>query len=339
MSPTIFINYRREDASGYAGRLADSLRAELGEGAAILRDVDGMIAPGEDFKQAIDRALDEADVLLAVIGRRWLAARDADGTPRLEQAGDIVRLELLDALDRGLAVIPVLVEHAEMPGEASLPDALRPLALRNAFEVSDTRWASDCERLAEIIRRHAGAAEPATAAALPAPPTALLGRERELDAVARALADGVRLMTLTGPGGIGKTRVAIAAARDAADRFEKLVFCDVSTLEDPDLVPAAIARAAEIEEAPEGRLLNTIARALGTVPTLLVIDNFEHLLAAGPALAELLRLAPALQVLVTSRAALRISGDTSCRSPRWPASDAVRCSPSGRAPVRPGLCD
>jgi predicted ATPase len=335
--PTIFINYRREDASGYAGRLADSLRAALGEEAAILRDVDGMIDPGEDFRRAIARALDEADVLLAVIGRRWLGARDTDGTPRLAQERDLVRLELLDALERGLEVIPVLVEQAEMPDEAALPDALKPLATRNAFELSDGRWATDCERLAEVISSHAGGAARATVRPIPTPPTALLGREDDLDAVAQALERGVRLMTLTGPGGIGKTRVAIEAANRARERFEKLVFCDVATLDDPALVPAAIARAAEIEEAPEDRLLDTIARALGSAPSLLVIDNFEHLVQAGPTVAELLRLAPALQVLVTSRVALRISGDHELPIGPLSGADAMRLFTERARGVRPDL--
>jgi hypothetical protein len=104
-----FISYRREDAAGFAGRLCDSLERLL-PNEPVFRDVDGL-SPGQDFVTAIDTRLRQCRVCLAVIGRDWLNARDADGRRRLDRPDDFVRLELMAALARKeVLIIPVLVE-------------------------------------------------------------------------------------------------------------------------------------------------------------------------------------------------------------------------------------
>jgi predicted ATPase len=123
------------------------------------------------------------------------------------------------------------------------------------------------------------------------------------------LAGGARLVTLTGPGGIGKTRVALAAARASAERFARVFFCDLTTVDDPKLVLPSIARAAAVEQTSEDLAVESVGRALGGVATLLVLDNFEHVLDAAAQISELLSVAPGLRVLTTSRAALRVSGE------------------------------
>ncbi len=160
----IFVSYRRQDSQSAAGRLSDHLRDNL-PGIRIFRDVE-TIDPGVDFVDAIGRALKTCAVLIAVIGPRWLDARDAAGRRRLDDAHDYTRLEIASALGRkDVRVIPVLVEGAEMPSGADLPGDLAPLARRNAIELSDKRWDYDVSQLVATLRPLLGVAEPR-----PAPP-------------------------------------------------------------------------------------------------------------------------------------------------------------------------
>jgi predicted ATPase/DNA-binding XRE family transcriptional regulator len=135
---------------------------------------------------------------------------------------------------------------------------------------------------------------------------AILGRDDEIAAIERRFAAGDRLLTLVGPGGIGKSRLsrAVAAGRKVAGR--RVVVAPLEAITSPDLVLPAIARAA----GPPGRgpkpSFSRIARALGAGNSLLILDNFEHLLDAAPIVAELLDEAPALTILITSREALRV---------------------------------
>ena len=142
---SVFISYRRDDSAGFAGRLADALEASLGEGS-VFRDVDD-IPPGEDFVAAIEQALASSAALLVVIGRHWLDATDAAGRRRLDQPQDFIRLEIQLALQRGVRVIPVLVDRATMPSEDQLPSEIGALARRQAVELDDSRWSADVERL------------------------------------------------------------------------------------------------------------------------------------------------------------------------------------------------
>ena len=145
----IFINYRRDDSAGYAGRLADSLGAWFGP-ERIFRDVSG-IDYGEDFEQAIDDRLDESGAVVVGIGDRWTNATDAAGKRRLDDPFDYVTREISVALKNGVAVVPVLIGNASMPRADELPGELSDLAKRNAITVSDERWNFDVERLAKVL--------------------------------------------------------------------------------------------------------------------------------------------------------------------------------------------
>lgn len=144
MKDRVFISYRRDDAAGYAGRLEEALERRLGRGS-VFRDVLD-IAPGVDFVEAIRERLRGAQTVLVLIGPRWPGG-DAPGARRIDDPQDFVRLEVQVALDSGVRVIPVLLPGARMPAEAELPDALKPLARRNALGLSDTNWGADIERL------------------------------------------------------------------------------------------------------------------------------------------------------------------------------------------------
>lgn len=145
----VFINYRRGDSSGYAGRLYDAL-ADRSPNWQVFMDID-TIEPGTDFVTVIDQALNNCDVVIAVIGDQWIAAADAKGQRRLDDPNDFVRLELAAALERDVRVIPALVQGTEMPSASEFPDVLAPLARRHAHELSDGRWRYDIDRLAQIL--------------------------------------------------------------------------------------------------------------------------------------------------------------------------------------------
>lgn len=151
---SIFVSYRRDDAAGFAGRLEDELERRFGN-IDVFRDVDD-IASGEDFVRRLDHALESCAVFIAVIGRSWLTARNADGGRRLDDANDFVRQEIGAALGRDVRVIPVLVDGARMSAEADLPDDLKSLARRQAHELSDSRWDYDIGRLAASVEETLG---------------------------------------------------------------------------------------------------------------------------------------------------------------------------------------
>ncbi len=154
----IFISYRRQDSQGATGRLADGLEYAFGK-QAIFRDV-LTITPGADFVTAIETALRSCVVLLAIIGPRWLAIQDNDGKRRIDDSKDFTRREVEIALAQGILVIPVLVDGAQMPGEADLPDGLKPLAHRQAHELTDKRWDYDTGQLIEQLAKVDGLPSP-----------------------------------------------------------------------------------------------------------------------------------------------------------------------------------
>jgi predicted ATPase/class 3 adenylate cyclase len=144
---------------------------------------------------------------------------------------------------------------------------------------------------------------------LPPQRTSFVGREREVAEVTSLLAE-TRLLTLTGPGGTGKTRLALKVAADQLDRFpDGVFFADLSPIVDPALVPSVIAQAHLVREEAGRDLLDTLADHLRDRHLLLVLDNSEQVIEAGAAIARLVDLAPRLTVLATSRAPFHVSAE------------------------------
>jgi cyclophilin family peptidyl-prolyl cis-trans isomerase len=146
----IFISYRRADATMYAGRLYESLEKHFSP-SQLFMDI-GKIAPGTDFVADLHEALANCDVLIAVIGSGWLVAVDKVGRRRLDNPDDFVRLELETALQRGITIIPVLVQGTEMPPSEDLPPSVSALTRKQALEISETRWRADVDRLIDALQ-------------------------------------------------------------------------------------------------------------------------------------------------------------------------------------------
>ena len=159
----IFISYRREDCAGHAGRLYDRLVREF-PGAKVFIDVE-RIASGEDFARTIEGMLQDCDVCLAMIGKRWLTAADQYGQRRLDKANDWVRTEVSAALTRNIRVIPLLVDDASLPDAEALPGDLVRLTFLQAHPIAHLTFHQDVDRLIESIHEAMGARKAAQAKA------------------------------------------------------------------------------------------------------------------------------------------------------------------------------
>jgi hypothetical protein len=154
----IFLNYRRDDSSGYALSLYRDLVDHFGADQVFM-DID-TISPGENFVERIEETMSTCDVVVALMGRDWLTAADEKGGRRLDDPKDFVRLELESAVERKVPLVPTLVHGARMPDGDELPESLRPVALRQAIELHDTSWDTDVARLIAVFERLARSAQP-----------------------------------------------------------------------------------------------------------------------------------------------------------------------------------
>ena len=146
---SVFLNYRREDTAGYAGRLYDLLKSRFP--GRVFLDY-GEIAPGSDFVVAIEAAVGRSAVLIALIGKNWLAGG------RLRNPADFLRLEIAAALQRNIPVIPVLVGGASLPDAAELPEDLSALLRRQAIAIGDADWEGGTELLVRALEPYLGRA-------------------------------------------------------------------------------------------------------------------------------------------------------------------------------------
>lgn len=140
----LFIAYRRADAPGHAGRLGERLIKFFGPGQ-VFKDIESL-GPGDDFEDVVREMLQRAFVMVVIIGPGWL-------NDRIQDPNDLHREEISTALQRGIRIIPVLVNGARMPRKEDLPEDIRALATKNAVEVTDTRWDYDTGQVIKEIER------------------------------------------------------------------------------------------------------------------------------------------------------------------------------------------
>jgi predicted ATPase len=310
----MMISYRRDDSAGITGRIFDHLSAHFGPGNVFM-DVDA-IPIGVDFHQHIDATLKAVEFLIVVIGPRWSGER-TDGTHRVDDPADLVRIEIETGLHNGLRIVPVLVDDARMPTSDSLPETLRELASLNATRVEpgvDFR-----NHIARLIRALSATERPTGVTAtltqrtpgnLPQRRTALIGRVTEIEAIESLLGD-TGLVTVTGAGGIGKTSVALQAAAGLRGAYaDGTWFVDLAPLRSEGLVAGEIASTLGVRQSASAPVLESVIDYCKRRELLLVIDNCEHLIAeAAGAIDAILKSCPNVHVIATSREPLDIEDE------------------------------
>jgi predicted ATPase/class 3 adenylate cyclase len=232
---------------------------------------------------------------------------------------DINRAARIAGIAHGGQIIVSDATRALVAG--ALPDGVR---LRDLGEVR-LRDLQAPERLSQVEAEGLPSAFPPPRSVevrldnLPVQLTTFVGREEEL-AEATALLERTRLLTLTGPGGTGKTRLSLAIATTVADRYpDGVYFVALEPVRDAMLVPSRIAAAVGVAEIGSRTVTELLVEWLGDRHVLLVIDNWEQVIEAAPTAAELLRSAPNLTIIATSRAALHVSGEQELPIPGLPA--------------------
>ena len=247
-------------------------------------------------------------------------------------------------------LVAILREQSEPVGALNL-DAPAPLCWaieRCLAKDPDKRYVStrDLARELAAIREHFAdkPAQPAETrpANIPVQRTRFVGREKEVAAAKELLLrPDVRLVTITGPGGIGKTRLAVEVAGGLAEFFPGGAhYIPLSPLSDPGLIASVIVQTLGIRETGNQSPLETLKKSLQDslrAPLLLLLDNFEHLIRAAPIAAELLAIAPHLKILVTSRSALHIYGEHEFPAPPLAMPDARSMPPLGALSRYPAI--
>jgi hypothetical protein len=157
---SIFISYRRIGALVHARALFERLRNEFGPGEVFI-DLEG-IEYGVDFVDILNKQLNGCQVMMAIIDPHWATAADKQGRRRIDREYDYVRTEIVAALARGIRTVPVLIDGAEMPDPADLPEPLRPLTRRNALMLDFNQFDAEIGRLISEIRKILATSAPTT---------------------------------------------------------------------------------------------------------------------------------------------------------------------------------
>ena len=278
--------------------------------------------------------LAQSDVFVGIYWRRYGWVAPGEPVSGLEDeyllSGDRPKLMYVKAADDREPRLDALLARVQADDRA----AYKPF--EDASELADLL----ADDLAVLLTERFAAPGPVPgglrAAHLPVPPTGIVGRDAEVAAVAALLSrDGVHLVSLVGPGGIGKTRLALEVAARAFPG--SAWFVDLAPVGDPALVPGAIAAALGVRPEGSGPVLDLLADRLRDRPVLLLLDNFEQVLPAAADVAALLAACPSVRLLVTSRTALRLRGEHEVPLAPLPVPPAVELLLDRARAVRPGF--
>jgi len=329
--PYIFVSY----GSGDRARVLPIVDALQRAGVRVWVD-QAAIAGGTVYGPEIVAGVRGSAVLALMCSAAALASRN-------------VRQEVLLAWKHGRPYLPLRLEPVAIPEDlqywldgaqwvdvldrpeyAWLPDVLRALGRFGIVAQGPRIWSPSTA----ILTTQAPVQEPAP---LPIPPTALVGRETQVAALGAALAES-RLVTLTGPGGSGKTRLALAVAHQAASgEIEGVRFVSLAPIGDPDLVAATIAEALGAIDPTGRRPVQAIAGHLIDRTTLLVLDNFEQIADAAPVVASILATCPGVRILVTSRGPLHLRGEREFPVPPLELPDPTAAGSGNRVAANPAV--
>src|SRR6516162_9375190 len=262
--------------------------------------------------QAVYRAyLEQSDIFVGIYWQRygWVG-------PGMTISGLEDELRLAAGMPR-LLYVKVPAPGME-PGLSRMLEAIRAegtVAYKRFTDAGELRELIASDLAMMLAERFGGPDRAARWPAIPSPVSVLVGRDADVAEVTRMpTAPGARLVVLTGAGGAGKTRLALAVAERTQEQWaDGAAFVDLSPVTDPRLVPDAIASALGLVGQGREQPLDTLQRRLARRRMLLVLDNFEQVLEAAPVVADLLQSAPGLRVLVTSRVVLRLRGEQEWR--------------------------
>ncbi len=307
----IAISYRRADSAAICRAIFDRLAQHYGSESVFI-DID-KIPFGENFHDYIARTLEKTDVLLVVVGPKWRGPR-GKAPPRILDADDPVRMEVETAAAGGTSILPVLVHNARMPSESELPNSLAWFALLNAAPVDEARdfdkhmaaliKAID-ERTAEGRHSRFGEIAPSN---IPHHLSAFVGRKSELKTL-QSLLRGKRLVSIVGPGGVGKTRLALQLAESVLPQFPGGAwFVPVSETLTTD-VAVAVANAMGLEIVGRDPLQTVLQHVDGQETLLILDDSEQYLEAIAKFAAEVLKVSTLVKLLITSRERLHLRGE------------------------------
>jgi predicted ATPase len=325
MAQDVFISYSSKDTA-----IADAACAALEKNGVSCWIAPRNILPGEEWSEAIIDALNECRVLVLIF------SSNANASPQ-------VLREVERAVSKRIPILPFRVEAVALsktmeyfisvphwldalapplePHLATLTETVRRLLARGALPdaaASSPAPSRPSESLADVPPEE-------LAHHLPAVVTAFVGREEEVRSVHALLDGGARLVTLTGSGGSGKTRIALRVAEERTPRYPGGTWwVDISALQLPEQVAPSLAVALDIPEDPDVPVIQQLKARLRDPPALLVLDNFEQVVQAAPDLGELIRACPSLTLLVTSRAILNLSFEHEYPVPGMAMEEAVQ---------------